>query len=87
MFILQCQKVSNNRQILLQRAETGIVLIVFKKNSYYVRATIFLKDKQFKKTPSFILVSKTRANKFNICRQYCKFKTLFEICIVVALYL
>ena len=49
MFILQCQKVSNNRQILLQRAETGIVLIVFKDFSYYVRATIFLKDKKFKK--------------------------------------
>ena len=29
VFILQCQKVQNNRSTLLTRAETGIVLIVF----------------------------------------------------------
>ena len=33
---MQCQKVQNNCQILLTRAETGVVLIVFKGVLYYI---------------------------------------------------
>ena len=38
---MQCQQIENNNHILLNRAETGIIQIVFKALLYHIRAVSY----------------------------------------------